>query len=135
MKTGEVISLASRSTYAEVRKMLIEVMSTIRDRFEGEKAVMVELGLAEALNNIVEHAYKEVDQHLIQIEIARDEHLTCFTLTDRGVPNPTLDDVQSREFQPENLAEGGYGNNLIKTLASRIEYRRDKEKNVTKIWF
>jgi len=88
--------------------------------------------LAEALNNIVEHAYANHDG---QIEVAlhvSPPDLVC-EITDSGLAMPegalpagTLTPLE----QVQNLPEGGFGWYLIRTLARDLHYRRDGGRNL-----
>jgi serine/threonine-protein kinase RsbW len=91
-----------------------------------------EIVLAEALNNIVEHAYA---RHSGDIEITlrlRGPDLVC-NILDSGLPMP-------RETLPEgrlvpladtdDLPEGGFGWFLIRTLSHDLDYRRVDGRNL-----
>lgn len=85
----------------------------------------VEIVLAEALNNIVEHAQMLPDE-MIAISIAlSDDHLLC-TIRDTGIHSDVL--VKSPSLAtstPDDigaLPEGGFGISLIQAITSNIEY-------------
>lgn len=88
----------------------------------------VELLLAEALNNIGEHAYAGQGgpiELIVEIERAG---LTC-ELCDQGaslpggaMPSNGLPQIDP----PDNLPEGGFGWHIIRCLASDLRYRREK---------
>lgn len=90
-----------------------------------------ELVLAEALNNIVEHAYDRDDG---QIELRLTQmggRLSCDVL-DAGLPMPNgelpagLAQVIGKDV---DLAEGGFGWFLIRTLTEDLMYRRIDARN------
>ena len=92
----------------------------------------VEIVLAEALNNIVEHAYAdfqgEIDLKIEQI----GQHLHC-TLRDQGLPMPnqTLPNGTLPAFDTGlDAPEGGFGWYLIRALATDLHYRRDGATNL-----
>lgn len=91
-----------------------------------------EIVLAEALNNIVEHAYAH---HGGQIEVALSltpPDLLC-QISDRGLPLPDLclpSGVLTPLEQLSDLPEGGFGWYLIRTLARDLDYRRDAGRNL-----
>jgi len=134
MSGRETLSLKLMSNFESVRDALVEIMGAIEEKLNAEKSIKVELALAEALNNIVEHAYKEADGHQIDVDIICDGSNTICTMIDTGVPNTSLANVEGTLKSPSEMAEGGYGNDLIRTLASRLEYNRDNGRNITKIW-
>lgn len=90
-----------------------------------------ELVMAEALNNIVEHAYAEKAG---LIEIAVDlgaDGLEC-TITDHGAPMPnnTLPQGKAYDYDTmDELPEGGFGWFLIHSLAQDLQYSRFRDQN------
>lgn len=91
-----------------------------------------EIVLAEALNNIVEHAYA---RHQGDIEITlklSPSGLVC-RIVDTGVPMPegALPAGTLKPFaEDDDLPEGGFGWFLIRTLSRDLEYRREGMNNL-----
>ena len=89
----------------------------------------VEIVLAEALNNIVEHAYADGKAGGIGLHaVLGPAGLTC-TLSDRGtaltapgLPAGRLPDIGA---EPGALPEGGFGWFLIRSLTREVRYHRD----------
>lgn len=87
--------------------------------------------LAEALNNIVEHAYAQAPG---EIELTIDitpRGLTC-RITDAGLPLPggALPTGEPALLRPEDeLPEGGFGWHLIRALSEDLNYRREGGRN------
>ncbi len=85
------------------------------------------LVLAEAMNNIVEHAYGDADGSL-RLTLLRGRHRVICRLLDCGRPMPGLTLPPSRLPAPDapddSLAEGGYGWFLIHSLSRRLHYCR-----------
>lgn len=85
-----------------------------------------EIVLAEALNNIVEHAYAQIRGEItLSIEPVA-QGLRC-EITDRGAPMPGLrlpDGLFQSLDQIADLPEGGFGWFLIRSLTEGLEYRR-----------
>ncbi|MBD3665689.1 ATP-binding protein [Sulfitobacter sp. TSTF-M16] len=94
-----------------------------------EEVGTVELVLAEALNNIVEHAYPPDAQ-------GGPIHVTCrhrqkglfFTIRDRGKAMPDgqipLGMVQDVNVDVMDMPEGGFGWFMIRDLAKDVAYQR-----------
>jgi len=85
-----------------------------------------EIVLAEALNNVVEHAYAETEGE-IEVSVYRDAARIRCEIVDVGLPMPgfTLPAGHLRPVDPaEQLPEGGFGWFLIRALARDLEYRR-----------
>ena len=93
-----------------------------------------EIVLAEALNNIVEHAYAEYGG---QIEVTLDyEHPSlCCEVVDNGLPMkdgrlPVGEIVDLNTLESlDDLPEGGYGWFLIRSLTRGMVYRRQSGRN------
>lgn len=90
-----------------------------------------EIVLAEALNNIVEHAYA---CHAGEIEISlqlRPNELVC-RITDTGLPMPDArlpEGKLAATVSAEDLPEGGFGWYLIRTLSHDLRYHREDGRN------
>jgi len=115
-----------------------ETLSVLRARFVAQNVPedvcgSVELVLAEALNNIVEHAYPpdRPGDILLALSLTADR-LRC-TLRDRGVPLAGLTLPDGGRPDPEvardALPEGGFGWHLIRTLSRDLHYRRIDGRN------
>jgi serine/threonine-protein kinase RsbW len=85
-----------------------------------------ELVLAEALNNIVEHAYAQGPGD-IEVTIRRVQGDLDCRIVDSGLPMPDDDPPQGRlpVQDPDDLPEGGFGWFLIRTLSRDLRYARN----------
>jgi serine/threonine-protein kinase RsbW len=118
--------LATRETLIEVTEALTAA------GLSDDDVANAELILAEALNNIVEHAYAGARGPVdLVIEIGRDG-LDC-TLGDQGreapigyPPDPPLPAIEP----PLELPEGGFGWHIIRCLTTDLHYRREGEWNL-----
>ncbi len=113
-----------------VREALSAILAGLRSLdLDIEEAGTVELVLAEALNNIVEHAYGGVrGSGPIRIRCQHRPDGIHFCIEDEGDPMPEgrlpLGAVQNIERDMEDLPEGGFGWFLIQDLAKDIRYER-----------
>lgn len=85
-----------------------------------------ELVLAEALNNVVEHAYARFEGS-IRIMMTRKEGDLRVVIEDDGLELPGYSMPEGKLIEPletEELAEGGYGWFLIRRLTKNLAYRR-----------
>lgn len=92
----------------------------------------VEIVLAEALNNIVEHAYGGAEGR-IQVRLGHVSPDIWCEIADGGIPMPdeTLPAGHLRDIAPsDDLPEGGFGWFLIRTLAHDLTYRRQNGGNL-----
>lgn len=95
----------------------------------------IELCLAEALNNIIKHAYKGDETNLIEIDVEVEETKVTICLTDFGEPRKNLGKPKL-EFDPndiDSLPEGGMGLFIIEQLMDENTYSRDGDKNIFKL--
>lgn len=87
--------------------------------------------LAEALNNIVEHAYAQTDGE-IEVTLEISAHGLKCSIVDHGSPMPDGElpaglltaHGQSPGMALDDLPEGGFGWHLIRTLSQDLSYRR-----------
>lgn len=116
-----------------VREGLHAIFETIMLRnLPTEGRGTVEIVLAEALNNIVEHAYARYRGDIeISLRLVASE-LFC-RIVDTGLPMPrgVLPPGILSPIDPEaELPEGGFGWFLIRALSRDLEYRRDGQANL-----
>lgn len=91
---------------------------------------MVELVLAEALNNVVEHACGALPGRVIGLELwVVRAGLTC-RVTDDGRPMPGGRLPRRHMPTAEKLPEGGFGWPLIAALTRDLSYRRNAGHNI-----
>lgn len=96
-----------------------------------EEGGTVELVLAEAMNNVVEHAYRD-SSGVIELRVANCvEGLFCEVLDDgAGMGGMPLGEEPSGEPGPlEDTPEGGFGWFLIRSLARDLSYAREGGRN------
>lgn len=120
---------------------LAEEMSVLcgsRSGVDTDTADMLRLCLAEALNNIVEHAYDGAEGKPIFADVQFQPDRLEVHLIDEGKPMPSgqLPDGSSAAFDEddlENLPEGGFGWMLIRSQMDVVEYERREGCNVLKL--
>ena len=90
--------------------------------------------LAEALNNVVEHAYGDGDPGVFEVEVTQVEAGLSFQITDSGAPMPDgevpLGRLADYSSETSELPEGGFGWFLIRDLTHELSYVRDDDRNV-----
>ena len=90
-----------------------------------------EIVLAEALNNIVEHAYAR-DSGRIELTLQLHQSELVCRIEDQGaaMPGDRLPDGNLRAITgTDDLPEGGFGWHLIRTLSRDLHYRRIDGRN------
>ena len=91
-----------------------------------------ELVLAEALNNVVEHAYARYPGQ-IEVKVRRGHNQLHFHIADKGLPMPGAEPPVGHLPEVgafEDLPEGGFGWLLIRSLSQNLAYRREGERNL-----
>ncbi len=99
----------------------------------------VKIALAEAINNVVEHAYSGLPPGKVQIVADLDKDHLEVRITDAGNPLPGLrvpDGIPaSVDTDLGDLPEGGFGWFLIRRLSDRVQYHRLQGRNLLKLEF
>lgn len=101
---------------------------------EDEELGSIELVTAEALNNVVEHAYGPEAEGEISISWSFGATGLLMKIEDRGKPipsdKPPLSPTPCARDHAALVPEGGFGWFLIQGLARNIVYRREQGRNV-----
>ncbi len=133
MDTDHSFTITTPGTEETVREALALVRDKMRARGLSEDICgNVEIALAEALNNIVEHAYADISGTVeITGEIKKQRLL--LDLRDHGHPMPELalpkGNLPDHEVALEDLPEGGFGWFLIHSLTMKLLYNRQADGN------
>ncbi|MGV8985087.1 MAG: ATP-binding protein [Cypionkella sp.] len=121
------------ATLLDVRQGLRDLMSCslVQDLSEDCQST-TEIILAEALNNVVEHAYARFSGE-IEVEVRRDPDQLRFHIKDKGLPMPGAEPPAGRlpRVGPfGDLPEGGFGWFLIRSLSCDLTYQREDGLNL-----
>lgn len=95
----------------------------------------IELSVAEAVNNIIRHAYKGNTGKLIEVDVRKNDRYVEVVFVDSGMPRENLE-KPTLNFDPddiENLPEGGFGLYLIDTMMDENEYYSQNGKNILRL--
>ncbi len=116
-----------------VRRALADAMAGLVQTGGPADIGLVELVLAEVLNNIVEHAYAGIAPGPIRLLLLQEAQVLTCRIEDEGRPMPgeVLPDGRLPEIAADlsDLAEGGWGWALVRTLADDLQYRREAGRN------
>lgn len=131
--TGPRQDFSFSASSGNVRAVLRRVVSALGESLTEDAAGMVELALAEALNNIVEHAYADLPPGPIRLSLTRQPGSVVCLIKDEGRPMPNLEApdgaLQKVANRVEDLPEGGWGWSLIRALTTDLHYRRQANQN------
>ena len=119
-----------------VRKSIVEIARWLEDHNVAQSDIGdVEIVLAEALNNIVEHSGMKTPETINLVVEPLSDHILC-RMQDSGIPSRNL--IQFRQANPlysaeaMDLPEGGFGISLIQAIATNIEYLPVKQGNLVR---
>ena len=132
---GGVLSrTAFRATFENVRLAIEKAMDTIQPlALSEETASSVEIVLAEALNNVVEHAYPPDQPGDVKLILRHGRAGLLIEIRDKGKPMPNgrtpVGEHPADAATATDLPEGGYGWFLIKQLARDMVYDRENGEN------
>jgi serine/threonine-protein kinase RsbW len=130
-------TLTATASELAVRDTLLTVRARLSAQgVSDDTCGSVELAMAEALNNIVEHAYATDKPRDILLNVSITPDRLCFQLCDGGAPLPGLclpqGALPDRSGPIDDLPEGGFGWFLIRDLTERVAYeRRDGVNHLT----
>jgi serine/threonine-protein kinase RsbW len=123
-----------RAEPAAVRTALRSAVARFARQISATDSGTLELTLAEALNNIVEHSYADQPPGLIDLSLAPVAGALVCRIEDFGRPMPdcTLPDRRLPLVTPDatQLPEGGWGWVLIRQLSTDLGYERTGNRNV-----
>jgi serine/threonine-protein kinase RsbW len=99
-------------------------------RIAPDDAWPVEIALSECLTNIVEHAYRDRREGVIDVSYQMTDDALAVTVTDEG---PTFDPLSlppPDTGEPiEDRTPGGLGIHFIRQLMDNVEYHRTDGRN------
>ncbi len=97
----------------------------------GDDLATIELILAEALNNVVEHAYADAPGQ-VELSVERLQSGLSCRISDTGRPMPDGDAPDPPLpviAPPTDIPEGGFGWHIIRCLTTDLTYCRDGPRN------
>ncbi len=136
----ETFACSFQATQLEARDGIGSVVDKLRALGLSEtRAGEVQIALAEAVNNVVEHAYADRSPGDIRIRCNLENDQLWINIWDAGVPLPDsklpLGNPADISGPIEDLPEGGFGWFLIRELTSDIHYQREEGANELSLCF
>ncbi len=139
VKTEQVLSQKGPATELGTRDLLAAIMAVLGPTLTADKAGMIEIALAEIINNIVEHAYADRTDGEIQVDISRQGSMLQFEISDNGTPLPGGElppgDPPDVSGPRDMVPEGGFGWMLVRSLAQALHYTHAEGRNVLMVSF
>ncbi len=106
--------------------------SLLENGLDEELTSEICLVVAEALNNVVEHAYRYAEDGDIEIGVSLEKSLLTIEINDFGPPFNLPEASGPAEINGQelaNLPEGGFGWNLILMLTDDVSLNRRNNRN------
>lgn len=128
--TVPAVRLTFKSDEFAVRSALKSLLERLDPlKLDPEETGTIELVVAEALNNVVEHAYPEGQPSgPVNVRCLHKRDGLHITITDQGVGMPDgqtpLGQAVNVDVDMMDMPEGGFGWFLIQDLAKDVEYKR-----------
>lgn len=132
--------LEAHGSAKNVRAILADLRAHLRKQgVADDQCGTVEIAMAEALNNIVEHAYAPQCEGPIWLSAKCATDTLTIELRDKGQPLPNLDLPEMNRPDAsgplESLPEGGFGWFLIHSLTAALSYVRNGNENRLRLSF
>ena len=95
----------------------------------------VNLILEEILMNIIKYGYDDEESHAIEVQIEVEQEEVALTVIDDGKEfNPLTIPRPDRSKSAMDRLEEGLGLQFVRHMRNAMEYRREEDKNILKIW-
>jgi len=122
----------------DIREMsrIIDAITHIADSVSCPPVVVhdVTLAMEEIFSNIVFYGFGDDLDHYITLHLVLEGDALILTLQDEGIPfNPLNVQIGRRDKPLEERDKGGMGITLAKNLMDRMEYRRERGKNILRM--
>jgi sigma-B regulation protein RsbU (phosphoserine phosphatase) len=122
----------------DIREMsrIIDAITHIADSVSCPPVVVhdVTLAMEEIFSNIVFYGFGDDLDHYITLHLVVEGDALILTLQDEGIPfNPLNVQIGRRDKPLEERDKGGMGITLAKNLMDRMEYRRERGKNILRM--
>lgn len=133
-------SFMFEATLEDVSRVAQALQFFIPPSIPEESRIEMEIGVVEAMTNIVKHGYESCAAGVIEISYSFSDGLITIELRDQGKPISTEALLGSGDaafdFDPEdiaNLPESGMGMPLIRSTFDRIDYVHADGANVLRL--
>jgi serine/threonine-protein kinase RsbW len=96
----------------------------------------LELSLEEVFVNIVAYAYEDDQPHEIHFDVDVDADMIAMKFRDDGRPfNPLAVQKPDPDIPQLERTLGGLGINFVRQMRDMMEYQRQDDWNILRIWF
>ena len=133
---ANTLSISFANDMQELTHVLQVVNVFLEPRALPSKLVYaVNLILEEILVNIIKYGYDDGESHEIEVQIEVEQEEVALTVIDDGREfNPLTVPPPDRSKSAMDRLEEGLGLQFVRHMRNAIEYRREEDKNILKIW-
>jgi anti-sigma regulatory factor (Ser/Thr protein kinase) len=130
------LSISFQNDMQELTHVLQVVNVFLEPRELQSKLVYaVNLILEEILVNIIKYGYDDEDPHEIEVRIGVEEEEVALTVIDDGKEfNPLTIPRPDHSKSAMDRIEEGLGLQFVRHMRNAMEYRREGDKNILRIW-
>jgi serine/threonine-protein kinase RsbW len=124
-------ALVIRNDLSELRRVGVWVNAWSQSRnLPTRTAQRVDLCSAEAVTNIVTHAYTDKASHQIRLKLECRDQLVALEIEDDGREfDPVQLEKPPHAVRLEDARVGGLGVHLVRSLSDELHHRRDAGRN------
>jgi len=133
---AKTLSISFLNNMQELTHVLQVVNVFLEPRELKSKLVYaVNLILEEILVNIIRYGYDDEDSHEIEVRIGVEEEEVALTVIDDGKEfNPLTVPPPDHSKSAMDRIEEGLGLQFVRHMRNAMEYRREGDKNMLRIW-
>lgn len=133
---GYTLSVSVGNDMKELTHVIQVVNVFLEPRALPSKLVYaVNLILEEILMNIIKYGYDDEESHEIEVQIEIEKEEVALTVVDDGREfNPLTVPPPDRSKSAMDRIEEGLGLQFVRHMRNAMEYRREEDKNILKIW-
>jgi anti-sigma regulatory factor (Ser/Thr protein kinase) len=133
---GYTLSVSIGNDMKELTHVIQVVNVFLEPRALPSKLVYaVNLILEEILMNIIKYGYDDEESHEIEVQIEIEKEEVALTVVDDGREfNPLTVPPPDRSKSAMDRIEEGLGLQFVRHMRNAMEYRREEDKNILKIW-
>ena len=133
---ANTLSISFANDMQELTHVLQVVNVFLEPRALPSKLVYaVNLILEEILMNIIKYGYDDGESHDIEVQIEVEQEEVALTVIDDGKEfNPLTIPKPDHSKSAMDRLEEGLGLQFVRHMRNAMEYRREENKNILKIW-
>ncbi len=129
---GPVLEMVVQNRLPEIERFK-KSFNTFSEQYDIPTPVRRKMNVVfdELLNNIITYAYRDEDEHNIEIKVELSGDRLTVSITDDGIPfNPFGIEKPDIGLSLEERKSGGLGVHLVRKVMDKVYYQRRIDKNV-----